>query len=445
MSLRRKAFDQLLAWKNDSDRKALLVTGARQTGKTFLIREFAAQQYQHLVEINLLEQVEARQAFDQAKDAQSLFLRIAAFANAPLVPHQTLVFLDEIQECKDIITPLKFLIEHYGDSYDFVVSGSLLGVELTSIRSFPVGYLRIVEMFPLDFEEFCWTQGISELLINEARDAFLQHRPVDAAVDARLADAFHTYLIVGGMPDAVQTYLNTTDIQAVQRVQTDILNLYRLDISKYAANRARIVRRVFDLIPAELNSQGKRFIVSHIEGSARFNRYDNDVMWLSDAGVALITQNVDEPRYPLELGANPSFFKLYLSDVGLLCAACGLEVVRDLLHDRSDINYGSIYENYVAQELVAHGLCSPAPDRHLYFFRNRKLGELDFLIEWPRGRVTPLEVKSGKSYQRHSALSAALATDNYHLSCGLVLHEGNVEHVGAVYYLPMYMTMFLAR
>ena len=445
MSLQRKALAHLLSWKNDPHRRVLLVTGARQIGKTYLIREFAAAQYENVVEINLLENVDARTAFDHASDAQSLFLRIAAFASTPLVPKKTLIFLDEIQECNDIVTPLKFLLERYGSDYDFIVSGSLLGVELKNVRSFPVGYLSILEMFPLDFEEFCWSQGISPVVIDEARDAFNQVRPVDEAVHRRLDDAFHLYLIVGGMPAAVQTFVDTTDIQAVRRVQSDILHLYRLDISKYAGDRARVVRRVFDLIPAELNSQSKRFVISHIEGSARFNRYDNDVTWLSDAGVALITQNVDEPRYPLELSADASFFKLFLCDVGLLCCACGLDVVRDLLNDRRDINYGSIYENYVAQECTAHGLSSPSPDRHLYFFRNRKLGELDFLVEWPNSEVTPIEVKSGKSYQRHSALNNALSTTNYQLKQGIVFCEGQVAEVGRVRYLPLYMTMFMQR
>ena len=443
--LKRKAMDELLAWKKVKTKQALLVAGARQVGKTFLIRQFAHEQYKHVIEINLIETPEARTAFERATDASSIMLRISAYATEDLVPGETVIFIDEVQECKELVTALKFLVDRYGEHYDFVFSGSLLGIELRSIRSQPVGYLSVIEMFPLDFEEFCWANGVSSLVIDEARAAFEQRRPVDEVVDSRLNDLFHSYLVVGGMPDAVSGFTGHADMQLVQRVQGDILNLYRYDISKYAGDRARVVRRVFDLIPAELNTQGKRFVISHIEGESRFNRYDNAFMWLVDAGVALLTCNVTEPRYPLELSVDISYFKLFMSDIGLLSCACGMEVVRDVLAGRLDINYGSMFENYVAQEFVAHGLASSPPERHLYFFRSRKMGELDFLVEMPRGHVLPLEVKSGKSYRRHSALSRALRTENYGFTEAVVLHEGNVETDGPILYLPMYMTMFLHR
>ena len=445
MSFKRKAMSAFLDWKANKASKALLVTGARQVGKTFLVREFGRQAYQSFVEINLVENPAAREAIATAPNAESLFMRLSAFAATELVPESTLIFIDEVQECPQVVTALKFLVDRYGADYDFVISGSLLGVAFRQVRSFPVGYVSTVEMFPLDLEEYAWARGVPSLVIDEARAAGGERRLVDEAVDTRLAQVFHEYLVVGGMPDAVASFTASNNIQAVQRAQGDIVDMYRYDISKYAGDRARIVRRIFDLIPAELNTQGKRFIVSHVEDRSRFNRYENDFMWLVDAGVALPTYNTDEPRYPLELSADSSFFKMFMCDVGLLSHLCGMEVVRDLVCDRSDINYGSIYENFVAQEFMAHGLGSPSPERHLYFFRSRKLGELDFVAELPRGRVTPIEVKSGKSYTRHSALSAALEVENYGIREAIVLHEGNVEVRGKVVYLPMYMTMFLER
>ena len=443
--LRRKALEAMKEWKRLKTSQALLVIGARQVGKTYLIRQFARECYRHFVELNLIEQPDFRDALASAPDAATLFLRITAFAKDDLVPGETLVFIDEAQECPEIVTALKFLVDRYGKDFDFVISGSLLGVELKDIRSMPVGYLSEVEMFPLDFEEFCWAQGVADAVIAEVRAAFERIRSVDEFVHARLLQTLHVYLVVGGMPDAVQAYVESNDLRRVQRIQNDIINLYRRDISKYAGSRACVVRRVFDLVPAELNTQSKRFIASHIEGTPRFDRYDNDFSWLVDAGVALSTQNVAEPRYPLELSTNASYFKLFMSDVGLLARACGMEVVRDLLFSREDVNYGSIYENYVAQELVAHGLCSPSPDRHLYYFRSRKMGELDFLAEWPGGRVLPIEVKSGKTYKRHSALTRVLGVENYGLDHACVLCERNVEHDGKVTYLPIYMTMFMLR
>lgn len=443
MMLKRKALAKLQDWKTQKTKQALLVAGIRQAGKTYLIREFAKETYDNIVEINLIENPSAAEAFSQANDADALFLRIAAFANTELAPSKTVIFIDEIQECQNIATLIKFLVDKYGDSYDFILSGSLLGVELRDIRSVPVGYLSVIQMFPLDFEEFCWAKGINGPVIQEVSKALEEKRPIDTYVDKRLADTFHEYLIVGGMPDVVQAYCNSNNLQQVRMLQESIINLYRQDISKYAKEQARTVRKIFDLIPQELNSQGKRFALAHIEDqNARFTKYDNDFAWLVDAGVALPAYNVAVPTYPLELEANSSFFKLFLADTGLLTCMCGMDIVRDLLSDRSDVNYGSLYENYVAQELTAHGLCHPAPAFHLFFYRSRKIGELDFLIE-TNNRVVPIEVKSGKSYKRHSALSNALSTPNFGIEQAIVLHEGNIEIEGSVTYLPMYTTMFL--
>lgn len=443
MVLKRKALQQMIEWKRHKGKQALLVTGARQVGKTFLIRQFMRENYESSVEINLVESEAALRAFQSPKSPENVFLRISAFAQQELIPGKTAIFIDEVQESREIVTALKFLVERYGEDFDFIISGSLLGVELHSIRSLPVGYLSIIEMYPLDFEEYCWAKGASSLLVDEVASAYRDMRPVDDIVHERLTDEFHHYLISGGMPDAVQALLQSHNVQEVRARQRDITDLYRLDISKYAGGRARTVRRILDLIPAELNTQSKRFAFGHIEGESRFNRYDNDFMWLVDAGIAIPACNVDEPRYPLELSVDSSYFKLFLSDVGLLTYLAGMDVVRDLLLDRTDINFGSIYENYVAQELVARGLCHPAPDRHVFFYRSRKLGELDFVFESSDHRAVPLEVKSGKSYRWHSALSKTLEIDNYGIERAVVLHEGNVETDDKVAYLPMYMTMVL--
>lgn len=439
--LKRKALDKFREWKRLKTKQALLVSGARQVGKTFLIRHFIREEYENAVEINLIETAGAAEAFSSAASADALFLRITAFATGELAPGKTAIFIDEVQECPEIATMLKFLVDKHGE-YDFIVSGSLLGVELKGVRSVPVGYLRAVQMFPLDFEEFCWALGVPSPVIGEARSALAENRPVDEFVDRRLAEAFHTYLVVGGMPDAVQAFADTGDLQRARALQVDIVNLLRRDISRYAGARERQVRSIFDLIPAELNTQGKRFALAHIEGESRFSKYDNDFAWLVDAGVALPAYNVEAPSYPLELAADSSYFKLFLCDVGLLTCMCGMDVVRGILSSRADVNYGSIYENYVAQEMAAHGLCHPSPAFHLFFFRSRKVGELDFLFE-KDARVVPVEVKSGKSYKRHSALSAALRTSNYGIGSAVVLHEGNLETAGNVRYLPMYMAGLL--
>lgn len=296
MALKRKALPKMIEWKRSKGRQALMMTSARQVGKTFLIRQFMRENYESSVEINLLESEDALLAFRSPKCPESVFLRISAFAQQELVPGKTAIFIDEVQESKEIVTALKFLVDRYGDDYDFIVSGSLLGVELQSVRSLPVGYLSIIEMCSLDFEEFCWARGVSSSLIDEVASAYRDLRPVDAVVHNRLTDEFHHYLLSGGMPDAVSSLLQTHNMQEVRARQRDIVDLQRLDISKHAGNRLRAVRRIFDLIPAEFNTQSKRFASGHIEGMSCFNRYDNDFTWLVDTGIAISVCNVDEPR-----------------------------------------------------------------------------------------------------------------------------------------------------
>lgn len=431
--LERKATKQFEDWLRYRTRQALLVTGARQTGKTYLIREFAKQHWDNVIEINFYENAEAARAVSTATSSRELFMRLSAFSDVPLIPGKTVIFLDEIQECKEAITAIKFLMER-GD-LDYILSGSMLGVELKGIKSAPVGYLSTVTMFPLDFEEFCWAHGLAPSILEEVRHRFDVCEPIDEFIHGRLTGLFHRYLICGGMPDPVQAFAASDNVGQARALQNAIIDMYRYDISKYAGSQARVVRRIFDLMPSEICRQDKRFIVRDVEGDSHFNRYDNDFMWLSDANVALPTYSVAEPRYPLKIGLEASKFKLFSSDVGLLTCQCGLDVVRDLVADRPDINFGALYENAVAQELACHGF-------DLLYFKNRTVGELDFVIQ-SRGRVIPIEVKSGKDYARHSALSKAIATKNYGIERAIVLHEGNVEKKGVIEYLPAYMAMCL--
>lgn len=432
--LKRKALTQFETWFKTRTKQALLVTGARQVGKTFLIREFAKSHWKHVVEINFLENTDARIAIESATNSAELFMRLTVFANAPLVTGKTVFFLDEIQECKEAVTAIKFLMER--EDFDYILSGSMLGVELKGIASAPVGFLSTVKMYPLDFEEYCWANGLDENVIDMARCAFEKKQPLDEFVHKRLLSLFHRYLISGGMPDAVSSFAESDDIARARTAQEAIVTQYRWDISKYADNRARVVRRIFDLMPTEISQQDKRFVVRDVEGDSHFDRYDNDFMWLTDTNVALPTYNVREPRYPLAVNLESAKFKLFSSDVGLLTYQCGMDVVRGILGDRPDINFGAIYENAVAQELAAHG-------HSLYYFKARNVGELDFVIQTSEGRVVPVEVKSGKGYKRHSALTHALSTPNYGIEEAIVLCEGNIEVSDQISYLPVYLAMFL--
>lgn len=428
--LKRKAMDCLVAWKDSPSHKALLVDGARQVGKTYLIRAFGQENYRHVVEINLLEVEGAAAAFNAASDSADLFSRITLFANDTLVPHETLIFIDEVQEAPEMITAAKFLVEKTGDQYDYVFSGSMLGVELKGIKSWPVGYLREVTMCPLDFEEFCWANGLAAGVLDGVREKVETVAPIDDFVHRRLLDLFYYYLAVGGMPESVATYMETRNLQEVRRGQDDIVSAYRHDIAKYCSDDALFVKAVFDGIPGQLNQQNKRYIVSSIDKNARIERDENKFLWLADANVALPVYNIDEPRYPLAFAKNSSLFKLFMNDVGLLACMSGMETVRGTIA-REPVNYGALYENFVAQELVATGF-------RPYYFKSKRLGELDFVVDWPDGRVLPIEVKSGKGYHRHNAMRNVLDVENYGLLDGLVLSDGNIEREGALVYLPIY-------
>ena len=431
--LERKAFQAMEEWYQTRTHQALLVTGARQVGKTYLVREFARRHWDNVAEFNFYEDSMAAEAVSTATNSRELFLRLSAFSQVPLVPGKTLIFLDEIQEVKEVVTAVKFLLER--KDFDYVLSGSMLGVELKDIRSAPVGSLNTLVMYPLDFEEFCWANGIAEDVIDEVRGAFREERPVDRFVHARLAELMYRYLICGGMPDPVVAFAETDNVQAVRTAQEAIVSQYRADIAKYAGSRALIVKRIFDLMPREVSEQNKRFIMKDIDGDSHFDRYENDFLWLADANVALPVYNVTEPRYPLSMSVDSSFFKLFMSDVGLLTYQCGMDVVRDIAAGRPDINYGALYENFVAQELAAHG-------HELLYYRNRTIGELDFLIQRD-GRAVPVEVKSGKAYQKHSALDRAMRTPNWGIEHAFVLYDGNVEERLGVTYLPVYMAGLL--
>lgn len=434
--LKRKCTAELAAWKGRKTTQALLVTGARQVGKTYAIEKFGRDNYRHVAAFDLIERTDLLDALRSVKSADDLFLTLTAFSTEPLIPGETLVFIDEIQQCKEVLTLIKYLVQR--TEFDYILSGSLLGVELEDVRSQPVGYLDVLEVSPLDFEEFTWATGMDPTVWDAVRDAFGSRRPLPAGVHDRMLDLFHKYLFVGGMPRAVDEFVQTNDASRVQAVQGNILSLYRMDVSKYARGRTLLVKEAFDLLPSQLDSQAKRFTVSSLKKGATYDRLAENFAWLVGAGVALKVNAVAEPRHPLRLSENRSLFKLFMNDVGLLSAAYGMEVVKSVLSDELGVNYGSIYENAIAQELKAHGF-------DLYYYRSKGDGELDFVIEAGGGLVMPIEVKSGKSYRRHSALDNVLSRPNYRIGQALVLCEENLFEEDRVLYAPVYMSAVLER
>lgn len=419
-----------------SNRKeALLITGARQVGKTFIIRKCAKKHFEYVIEINFIERPDAIKLFENAKSSEDILLRISVFTDVPLVPGKTLIFFDEVQECKEIVTAIKFLVED--GKYRYILSGSFLGVELKDIRSVPVGYMTIMEMYPLNFFEFCRANKVSQRIFDMLEMCWNEKKAIDQIVHEKLLDLFHLYLIVGGMPAVVEGYLRTKNLQEVFRLQKGILQLYKKDIAKYDPQNKLYLEEIFNLIPSELNSKNKRFILKNLNENFRFSRYEHSFIWLKEAGVALPVYCVQEPEVPLLLSKATNLFKLFLSDVGLLAAmyADGLQI--KILNKEKDINFGSIYENAVAQELKTQGF-------ELYYFNSKKQGELDFVIEY-KGNVLPIEVKSGKSYTRHNALDNVMSTPRYHIEQAIVFCNENIHEKNKIVYMPVYMAGMLKK
>ena len=415
---------------------ALLLSGARQIGKTYSVRRFAEKKFNSFIEINFVDNPDAVGIFSNAKNSSDILLRLSAFVNQPLIKGDTLIFFDEVQLCPEIVTAIKFLVDD--GRYRYIMSGSLLGVELNNLRSVPVGYMEVKEMYPLDLEEFMWAVGVNEDVIDSLKKSWEEKKYVDDFVHKKMMDVFRLYLIVGGMPAAVMSYKENNNLQDVMASQREIISLYKKDISQYDEKRSLKIKEVFDLIPSELNSKSKRFFIKDINTKARAEMYENEFLWLKNAGVAIPVFNVDEPKLPLKLASSRNLFKLFSNDVGLLACQYSDGIQLKILTGDDAINHGSVYENVVAQELLAHGF------DELYYYNSKKMGELDFILEYD-GNVFPVEVKSGKDYSRHRALNNILTCPEYDIPQAVVLCNNNFEVKDNVIYVPIYMMMFLQK
>lgn len=429
--LDRKLRTEINDWIHGG-KEALLISGARQTGKTYLIRQCLKENKVDYVEINFIENPELVELFKKVKDVKDFFMRLSLAINQPL-KKEMILFFDEVQEVKNIVTMIKFLVDE--GSFKYILSGSLLGVELNDLKSAPVGYLRILDMYPLDFKEFAKACGVQNAIIERLQECYEKEIRVDEFVHQKMIDLFNLYLIIGGMPQAVVTYLETNDLTRVSQVQSDIVRLYRQDFSKYELEYKLKLKEIYDALPSQLNQKNKRFQLNKLGKGMSYNRIENDFLWLKDAGVALPVYNVSEPKLPLVISENRNLFKLFVSDVGLLTNMYSDYVKMEILNKENSINNGALFENVVAQELYAKGL-------KVYYYNSKKQGELDFAIEID-GKVIPLEIKSGKSYKRHSALNNVLSIEEYHIEKAYIFSQENVEVHQKRVYLPIYMIMFL--
>lgn len=437
--LERKFTSYLTKFLTEERNKILLVNGARQIGKSYLIRYVGRKLFSHFVEINLKEDIEGDKVFADVRTTDDLYMRLSNYCPTPLGDNtDTLVFLDEIQSYPHLMTMLKFLNQE--SRYRFIASGSQLGVALAQTPSVPLGSVAIEQMYPLDFEEFLWATGVGKEWIANIRKSYICRKSLDENTHNLLLKRFQYYLLVGGLPEAVNNYLADRNMLRVRRTHSDIHNLYRIDASQYDEEHKLKIRKIYDLIPSNLENKKKRIVYKNIEGKTgkSYSDYADEFEYLTNSGVALEVSAISNPRFPLVESEQKKLMKLYLNDVGLLTNILYDLNVNAVLMDIKSINLGTVYESVVAQELAAHGF-------KLYYYDNKKKGEVDFLIDdYDNLTALPLEIKSGKDYTEHSALTNFLQTPEYGIKNAIVFsNEREVFCRNDVTYLPIYYCMFL--
>lgn len=420
--------------------KILLVDGARQVGKTYIIRHVAKRIFENVIEINLVEDSLGDKLFAETKTIEDFYLQVSMIAGSKMKKREdTLIFLDEIQAYPHLLTLLKFLSQD--NKFTYVASGSLLGVTLADTPSIPMGSIRKVRMYPLDFEEFLYANGMNDTVINAMRRKFERLEALDDAMHNKMMDLFRKYLLVGGLPDAVNVYLEQKNIQAVREVQREIHDYYAADASKYDEAKKLMIRRVYDLIPSNMENKKKRVIAQQIENKRgkTFGDYADEFEYLISAGIAMKVQAISNPAFPLIESAGKNLLKLYLNDVGILTGILYGNNIRAVLSDERSVNLGSVYETVVASELIAHGYS-------LFYYDNRSKGEVDYLIDdYASLSTVPIEVKSGKDYTVHSALNAFTQNEDYHIQKAFVVsNEREISTKGKITYIPIYYIMFFS-
>lgn len=437
--LYRKIQSTLEKYLNSDSNKVLVLDGARQVGKTFIIRHVGQKLFKNYIEINLKEDAEGNQAFSQVRTVKDFYLQLSVLAGEKMGNKKdTLVFLDEIQSYPHLLTMLKFL--KADDRFTYIASGSLLGVALAQSTSIPIGSIETHHLYPLDFEEFLMANGVGQEVLDHLRECFDNRQSLDLALHNIIFKHFKRYLLCGGLPDAVNTFLSTDNIVELRQLQSEIHNYYGADASQYDKENKLKIRRVYDIIPSNLENKRKRVFVNRIEEikGKRFNDYAEEFDYLVASGIALEVRAISQPKFPMLESCKKNLLKLYLNDVGLLSGLLYGRNVRAVLDDEKSINLGSVYESVVAQELYAH-------HHQLYYYDNKKNGEVDFLIEnYDLLTVVPIEVKSGKDYKIHSALDTFVKTKDYNIKEAIVLsNEREVSIQQGITYLPIYYVMYL--
>ena len=424
---------------SDSDRM-LLIDGARQIGKSYIIRWVGQKMFSNYIEINMEEDKLGDRVFAAAKTINDFYIALSVVAGEKMKNKtSTLVFIDEIQAYDHLFTLVKFLMKD--NRFTYIASGSLLGVTLKNTQSVPIGSLDIEHMFPMDFEEFLYANGVGELAVETMRESFNKRLALSDTMHGKMMDFFKKYLLVGGLPKAVETFVESHNIVAFRSIQREAHELYGIDASKYETehNKKLKIRRIFNMIPSNLENKKKRVVIKDIENKSwkRSEDYSDEFDYLISAGIAIDVKAISTPTYPLIENSGKNLLKLYMNDVGILSGIFYRNNITAIMSDIKSINLGSIYETVVAQELKAHGY-------DLYYYDNKKNGEVDYLIDDADNLTNiPIEVKSGKDYNTHSALDKFLSNKDYNIKRAYVLsNEQRVYTENEITYMPIYYIMF---
>ena len=437
--LYRKFTEKIGLFLRDEPNKILLLNGARQTGKTYLIRYVGKKMFKNYIEINLKEDKESRGIFATVQNTDDFYLQLGIIAGNKLGKKEdTLVFLDEIQSYPHLMTMLKFLNQE--GKYTYIASGSQLGVALSQTASVPIGSISIMEMCPLDFEEFLLAMGCAQETIDGVRNKFHSGESLNQSLHDYMLQQFKLYLLVGGLPECINKFLENRNMTHVRYVQRDIHELYRIDASQYDKDKRLVIRKIYDMIPSNMENKKKRVVVKRIENTGshkQFSDYAEEFEYLTNSGIALAVQAISNPKFPLLESESKNLLKLYMNDVGLATYLLYGTNINAVLREENSVNLGAIYESVVAQELHAHGFA-------LHYYDNKQKGEVDYLVDdYDNLSVLPIEVKSGKDYTVHSALNRFINTPEYGIKKAVVLsNEREVKVVDGITYQPIYFVMF---
>lgn len=441
--LKRKIEKTIINYLNSNSNKIMIIDGAKQIGKSFIIRYVATEilksKFTNYIEINFVEDSLSDRLFSNINNKEDFYLQLSMIAGDKMKEKvNTLIFIDEIQEYPQFLTMLKFLKQD--DKFTYICSGSLLGVTLAKTPSIPIGSIDVVHMYPLDFEEFLYANGFNEVAIDSIHAKFIKKETLESTIHNKLLDLLKKYLLTGGLPDAINSFINDRNIFNIRKIQSDIYDYYGDNASKYDKDHKLKIKRIYDLIPSNLENKKNRVVVKNIENikGKRFSNYQDEFDYLINSGIALEVKAISTPVFPLIESSRKNLLKLYLNDVGLLSNILYKTNIKAILNDEKSINLGTVYESVVASKLKAHG-------HNLFYYDNKANGEVDFLIDdYDTLSFLPLELKSGKNYTIHSAINNFLSNKSYNVKQGIVLsNEQKIFEKNNILYLPIYFVMFL--